>query len=205
MQQNRFISDVHTYELWENRFSRFSRSRKISIRYFFFSHPTTSSPWRRRSRALTAVHCTCRTVHEHDESQWGGGGKRCVFGAGWRVGRAWRCVYHGFPGVEGGQRRFRERIESGRGRAHCICGMTFVVLSLTTCDAVRWSLLPPPPSSSLLFVHYSHHSSLPDCRGGRSCQSVDSCLPARRRTPVQCREGHVLRENSPSPSSARRL
>lgn len=89
-----------------------------------------------------------------------GWGERCVFGVGWRVGRAWRCIYHGFPGVEGGQRRFRERIESGRGRAHCICGMTFVVLSLTTCDAVRWSLLPPPPPPSSLFVVITRHCSI---------------------------------------------
>jgi len=32
----------------------------------------------------------------------------------------------------------RERAWQG---AHCICGMTFVVLSLATCDAIRWSLL----------------------------------------------------------------
>lgn len=55
---------------------------------FFFSHPTTSSPWRRCSRALTAVHCTCRTVHEHDESLWGGGAMRI-----------W-CRLEGWPGVE---------------------------------------------------------------------------------------------------------
>jgi len=36
----------------------------------------------------------------------------------------------------------------------------------------------------VVVVVCSHHSSLLDCRGGRSCQSVDSCVPARRRTPL---------------------
>lgn len=79
------------------------------------------------------------------------------------------------PGRE--ERRFRERIESGRGRAHCICGMTFVVLSLATCDAVAMMVAG---------------------RGRGGCRRrsvVDSCVHAPR---YQCSEGHVLRENSPS-------
>jgi len=53
----------------------------------------------------------------------GGARGLCAFRAGLRVGRARRCVDRGSPLVgegRGGQRRFRERIESGRGRAHTV-------------------------------------------------------------------------------------
>jgi len=114
---------------------------------FFFFHIRPLRGGVTLVRSPYVVRCT--PVHEHDESprRSGGGGEgRCAFRAGLRVGRARRCVDRGSPivgGVGRGTTKIpwtdRERAWQG---AHCICGMTFIVLSLTTCDAIRWSLLP---------------------------------------------------------------